>query len=354
MENPQGKMENPQGKMENPQGKMENPQGKMENPQGNMENSQESDDSEELDNSNESENSQQNDTELDGPMSSSEPVNIKNKNSTSRYIVGQQVSWYLGPSIVTNIYKSNGEYYYDIKHIHFELPCKVSESMLLKAELSSVALSKPLFNGERPSLIVVDNFYKDPMLIRNIALQQEFVANKKAYKGFRTHTRFLLPGVREEFERLIGARIRNWLYYPTNGCFQITKYTDPLVWHSDLQMVAGIIYLTPGPVNAGTSLWRDKKYGCRRPPFHEKERDRFKDDNERQKAQDEIYSEYNLLHQDNWELVDKVGSVFNRLLLWDSQMIHSASSYENFVGGLTDNDPSNSRLIQLFFFDLDI
>jgi regulation of enolase protein 1 (concanavalin A-like superfamily) len=54
-----------------------------------------------------------------------------------------------------------------------------------------------------------------------------------------------------------------------NGVFQITSGNDPLVWHSDSQDYAAAIYLTKdGPTNAGTSFWKDKKYGCRRPPSH--------------------------------------------------------------------------------------
>ena len=202
----------------------------------------------------------------------------------------------------------------------------------------------------------MDDFYKDPMLIRNIALAQKFQANKKAYKGSRSTTRFLLPGLKEEFEKVIGMKIKNWLHYPVNGCFQITKYTDPLVTHSDTQAFASAIYLTPSaPMGAGTSFWRDTKYKCRRPPFHGRNNIVFQTISRKQEAQDEIYSDYNLLNNDgkNWELVDKVGSVFNRLVIWDAQLIHSASSYQDFFGELKGNEAENSRLVQLFFFDLE-
>jgi hypothetical protein len=65
-------------------------------------------------------------------------------------------------------------------------------------------------------------------------------------------------------------------------------------------------------------------------------------------ADSEIYNQYNILHGDNWELVDRVGAIYNRLVIWDAKIIHSASSYE----GLVSDDPKKSRLVQLFFFNI--
>lgn len=275
------------------------------------------------------------------------PPAEEKKFAETKYQVGQLVKWCMGPSLITEIELDGEKRYYKLKHIQFPLGYRVSEEVL-----ESFQATKPeaLYQIRSPHLIVVDNFYQDPKAIREIAMEQTYHANAKAYKGKRTTTRLLLPGLKERFEKLIGASVTNWLTYETNGIFQITKYTDPLVWHSDHQSHAAAIYLTPNaPVTAGTSFWRDRKYGCRRPPFHEQEWKRFEDDPQRQSAQDEIYSQYNLLHPDNWELVDRVGSLYNRLVIWDGQMIHSASSYESFVGA---SDIGDSRLVQLFFFDI--
>ena len=40
-----------------------------------------------------------------------------------------------------------------------------------------------------------------------------------------------------------------------------------------------------------------------------------------------------------------MGSVYNRLVLWDAQLIHSATSYEGFT-------PAQPRLVQLYFFNV--
>lgn len=204
-----------------------------------------------------------------------------------------------------------------------------------------------LFNRRMPHLCVVDNFYKNPDDVREFALQQNFQENLKNFKGKRTTERFLWPFLREEFERLLGRPIVDWLNQPCNGCFQITGFDDPLVWHSDLQSYAAAIYLTPdAPPSAGTSFWRDRQYHSRRPANHPLEYDRYADDNARMQANQEIYSSYNILHSDNWELVDKIGAIYNRLAIWDAQLIHSASSYEGMQSGIADK----ARLVQLFFF----
>ena len=120
-----------------------------------------------------------------------------------------------------------------------------------------------------------------------------------------------------------------------NGVFQITNGEHPIVWHSDSQSYAAAVYLTKeAGVGYGTSFWRDKNYGCRRPPNHPLE-------NKIGIKDSDVYTQYNLLHPDNWELVDRVGSVFNRLVMWDAKLIHSATQYGNF-----------ERLVQLFFFSI--
>jgi len=189
-----------------------------------------------------------------------------------------------------------------------------------------------IFNQRSPHVLVVDNFYKDPDAIVEMANSQEFKENNKLYKGKRS-SKCLLPYVREEFERLLNVEITDWLNQPMNGVFQITNSDHPLVWHSDSQSYAAAIYLTKGEsVGHGTSFWREKNYDCRRPPEHPLE-------NKIDVKGSDVYSEFNLLNPDNWELVDRVGSVYNRLVLWDAKLIHSATKYGNF-----------ERLVQLFFF----
>lgn len=190
------------------------------------------------------------------------------------------------------------------------------------------------YNKRSPHILIIDDFYKDPDKIRECALSLPYSENIQYYKGLRSDKQLLLPYVREEFMRLLHVEIIDWTQQNANGVFQKTKDTDPLVYHSDGQDYAAAIYLTPDlPTTMGTSFWKNKKTGCRRPPNHQLENKNI--------PAGEVYNDDTILNADAWELVDRVGSVYNRLVIWDAKMIHSASQY-----GTTD------RLVQLFFFNV--
>lgn len=207
---------------------------------------------------------------------------------------------------------------------------------MIQYELPSINSNyEPVFTKTRPSILIVDNFYKNPDKIRAHALQQPYRENLKFYKGFRSHDTLLLPFVKEEFERLLGVQITDWLNQSANGIFQKTLKTDPLVFHADGQDFAGAVYLTPNlPTSMGTSMWKHKATGCRRPAGHPLEPN--------SSTGIDIFTKESLVTQSYWELVDKVGAVYNRLVLWDAKLIHSASEYS------TDTE----RLVQLFFFNI--
>jgi hypothetical protein len=220
-------------------------------------------------------------------------------------------------------------------------------------ELTTTSPETISFTLNGPHFVVVDNFYTDPIAIRKLALNQKYVEAAKFYKGKRSEERFLLPHVKERFEALLGKRIIDWLSnsQSANGKFQLTNSSHPLVWHSDSQDYAAAIYLTPNaPPGAGTSFWMDKLYKCRRPPGHAMEPKLS--DEENMKRYNEVYTEFNILNPDNWILCDKIAAVFNRLVLWDGRLIHSASSYDSFSSGGGEDDDS-SRLVQLFFFNVE-
>ena len=260
-----------------------------------------------------------------------------------KYNIGQRLVFQNQETVVLQSDASRSRYFCQIGEAGLQM--WVPENQL--REGLPDGLPPTLFNRRTPHLIIVDNFYKNPDEIRSFAMQQEYAYDNRYYKGKRTKERFLWPFLKEEFERILGRPVIDWLNQPANGCFQITGYQDPLVYHSDAQSYAAAIYLTPfAPPSAGTSFWRDKKHHCRRPTNHPLEFDRFQSDEERRKVDSEVYSEYNILHPDNWELVDKVGAIYNRLAIWDAKMIHSASTYEGLVSAIVDK----ARMVQLFFF----
>lgn len=185
-----------------------------------------------------------------------------------------------------------------------------------------------------PELVVVDNFYDEPDKVRQIALEQSFNPDLRYHKGQRTEKKFIAQGTKQVFESLLGRKIINWVDYAYNGIFQFCTAEDPLVYHSDMQRYAGAVYLTPNaPITTGTSFYRSKKF----PEIRKCH------------SSDTMYNqvfENNYYDKTRFELVDIVGNVYNRLVLWDASLIHSASEYFG-------SNKENSRLFHLFFFDIE-
>ena len=188
----------------------------------------------------------------------------------------------------------------------------------------------PLKLNRKPQMTtwVVDNFYADPIAVRNFALKQEFVQEKDYYKGCRTKHQYFLPGTKEAFEKIMGIQIREWESHGMCGKFQYCTAQDSLVYHHDGQTWAAMIYLTPdAPYDCGTSLFASKN-GARK----------SSDANIGTAFDGGFYD------STKFDLIDSIGNVFNRLFIFDAQNIHAASKYF----GQTIED---SRLFHIFFFD---
>lgn len=181
---------------------------------------------------------------------------------------------------------------------------------------------------------VVDNFYANPDAIRQFALEQEYQENhdgEMGYIGRRTHKQFLFPGLKEEFERIIGRKITRWEDHGMNGRFQYAKAGEPLVYHCDDQSWAGMLYLTPNaPYQCGTSTYALKNTDIRH-RTHPDIMECFKPGSRN-------------FDRTPFEQVDVLGNVYNRLVIFNAGYLHSASEYFGFT-------PENSRLWHMFFFD---
>lgn len=182
-----------------------------------------------------------------------------------------------------------------------------------------------------PSLIIADNFYENPDEVRQFALQCDFKAHPENHKGQRTDECYRFKGLKERFEDLIGLKIKNWDKYGTNGCFQLCIGGDQIVYHRDEQQYGGVLFLSPNaPVPGGTALYRS---------VHTKKM------KVKGSEADKVFKN-GFLDSSQFEMVDRVGNVYNRLALFDAQIIHSGLDYFG-------NSKDNGRLFQLFFFDLD-
>ena len=195
--------------------------------------------------------------------------------------------------------------------------------------MSYTLLDHRLNDAPKPTIWVVDNFYNDPMRIREFALSQEFHFSEY-HRGRRTEHQYEIPGTKEAFERIMGMKISNWT--ETHGMcarFQHCTCEDSLVYHSDYQTWAAIVYLTPNaPYECGTSLLSHKKTMIRHVDIE---------------GSDVIWANGHL-DPTAWDHIDVTANVFNRLFIWDGKCPHSASKYFGY-------DKYDSRLFHMFFFD---
>ena len=218
--------------------------------------------------------------------------------------------------INTNLYIDTGEYPQYLHNVAVE-NCATSYASVLSPSRNS-----------KKRIFVVDNFYQDPYLVRNFALQTPFVEEKDWYKGKRSQTAFLSQQMKDSFESILGFKIKEW-GHGQNGKFQYCTPQDSLVYHYDSQSWAGLIYLTPdAPFDTGTSLYA-----------HKQTRIRHIDE----PGADACFSG-GFYDSTKFDLVDTVGNVFNRLVLFDARSFHAAHKYF----GQTIED---ARLFHLFFFD---
>jgi hypothetical protein len=258
--------------------------------------------------------------------------------------IGQIVSFGGLESVVTDLREQSGTRVYLIENGASRVAIWVPELILVGHQSPGTSVG---FRQTGPDVVVVDDFFDDPDQIRAIALAQEYARDPHFYKGLRSYQRPLWPWLREEFSRLLGRDVTGWSDHVANGVFQQTSHDDPLVWHNDPQQYAAAIYLTPdAPPGSGTSFWRDRSHGCRRSPDHPLELARLGGPDAVAAAFAAIYHEDNMVRPGNWELIESVAGLYNRLVIWDARLFHSATSYEGFTDG-----PGSTRLVQLFFFD---
>lgn len=204
---------------------------------------------------------------------------------------------------------------------------------LHKQNESKIEIFMPNFNinkSLKKKIFVADNFYENPMAVREFALQQDFENDLRYYKGKRTHSQIIFEGTKEAFQDLMGMKITNWAeYYPMCGRFQSCTPEDAIVYHTDNQRWAGMIYLTPdAPPEGGTATYRHKE---------------TKADHVDHLMYPSSF-EGGFYDGTKFETVDIIGNVFNRLVIFDAMSIHSAYKYFG-------KDLHTSRLFHMFFFD---
>lgn len=197
------------------------------------------------------------------------------------------------------------------------------------------------FNNENKGLIIVDNFYDNPDFVRDFAINNLDFSPSNYHKGKRSKERFVLEGTKEKFEKIIGREIINWNHESyANGVFQYCVANDPIVYHVDSQNYAAMVFLTKdSPYETGTAFYVSKFTG----------RTRFDDPALDAEAYEKTFkgrsSQLNFYDSTQYEKIDEVGNVYNRLVLFDAKRIHAATKYFG-------DDINNARFFHLFFFDV--
>lgn len=188
----------------------------------------------------------------------------------------------------------------------------------------------------RVNAIVIDDFYSDPMRVRDFALKQEFKVRGN-YPGQRTES-FLNDPIKKKLQEILypyAGNITDWGGEYT-GSFQYTLASDRSWIHSDSTTDwAALCYLTPeAPLTAGTGIFKHKatgmsSYNYRNPSteYHEKQP-----------------PGHDFQDMTKWEMVDRFGNVFNRLILYRADNYHMSLDYFG-------NNKENGRLFQVFFFN---
>ena len=178
-----------------------------------------------------------------------------------------------------------------------------------------------------PAIYVVDDYYPDPSIPRSVALTIEKTASNR-HKGIRSHDIPIHPFDKTFFCAALG--LQNVVGY---SCYQLCVAGDTLVYHSDSQRWAAVVYLTPdAPPQAGTSFYRSRRYPEVRSSAHVTPA-----------TEGDVYGN-KLLDRSAWDEVDRIGNVYNRMVIWDARLIHAASEYFG-------HDLETGRLFQMFFFD---
>jgi len=188
----------------------------------------------------------------------------------------------------------------------------------------------------RVEMLSIADFYNNPDEVRAFAMSQEF-GESGNYPGRRTKS-FLNDSIKQVIQdniRPFAGEVTFWGDI-SSGAFQYTTAYDKSWIHSDgITNWAGVCYLTPdAPLSAGTGLFRHKQTGLRGWTY-----------NEHTKEETESSSTYTeSMDYTKWEMVDRIGNVYNRLIIYRGDLFHVSLDY--FGKGLQDG-----RLFQTFFFN---
>lgn len=196
-------------------------------------------------------------------------------------------------------------------------------------------------------LIVVDDFYPKPDVVRRAALKSEYANIASTdYPGWQSRVSVQADAIKRAFGELVGADVYVDRSRFTWGGFRfITEESgrSPKV-HADTSIDwAAMVYLTPGvDMGAGTAMFRHRETGLEAPPTDREARALG--------YVDAAEFEDNVIRPDmgdltKWEVTGHIGPVYNRLVLF-----RGCEFYHAPLGG-SGHDRETARLTHNFFFN---
>lgn len=191
------------------------------------------------------------------------------------------------------------------------------------------------------SLFTIDDFYSNPVEVRDFALSQEFNV-KGNFPGNRTKS-FITEDLRLYIESHMkeqhGSVIMNMDQDDPdnyNGAYQYTTQHDRSWIHGDETNWAGVLYLTPdAPLSGGTALYKHTATSQSSIPY-------LPDGSINNALLGEIYLDSRDFTK--WQQTAFIGNVFNRLVIYRADQFHTSVDYFG-------RDINDGRLFQTFFFN---
>ena len=180
-----------------------------------------------------------------------------------------------------------------------------------------------------PSILIFDDFYSNPIEVRDFALKSISLHNEFSpggYPGKRT-INYYTEDLDNKFKQIFSPYFSQVSTAPDtmSGSFQITNSNDKSWIHKDGPLIrkyksdknyAAVLFLTPNPVSkSGTTFY------------------------EKIDIKDSITEAKEIEYKET----DYVENKFNRIVIFDSDLFHASKNYF----GVNDVD---SRLTQVFFF----
>ena len=175
-------------------------------------------------------------------------------------------------------------------------------------------------------LIIRDDFYPDPDLIRQLALDKQYHAPPGSTKRLAKTAACTDQEAQELFQRVMPFFSEgDVVSYRVVFRFTLANAVKKTHCHIDGTSYAGIVYLTlPQHCAGGTTIYRHKATGDLI----------FNPDHREQ---------YDLQDASQWEIAEEVQMAHNRLVMYPGQMFHALTPV--FFG----DDISNGRLTQNIF-----